>query len=263
MLRTLVLALVLIACTAYQQRLSLLAMSSRPSYQDLLRRAQDAKAGGAAPPPPIRQQQQQQKAPPAPIQERRSAPQANPDGLPFDDETYDHIKYVISKLTARIKGDTVLSKDELSKFKEAVDAILADSAGDLGTGSSRFDDDDDPDSIKFIDTFNFNDDNNDKGSDGDASSAGYGEEIGSENSMSSKMSVAEPSPPINEAFQELAGRGSGWNVPGQEDMTTEQFYSAVNQRLHRMKAARKAKGQFDYDSARNYEETLNKLNKTA
>ena len=255
-MRLVALLLALVTSMSYRQQRLPLAMSSRPSYQDMLRRAQDAKAGGSAPPA----RQQQKAAVPSSIAapaQQRPAPRANADGLPFDDEMYDNLKYAISRLTARIKGDTVLSQDELRKFKDTIDAILVDSADEMDSGPDSLDEDDD-DSMKFIDSMKFNDGNDDEDDEG-----GYDGEVGDTNSVSAMMSAGGRPPPVNQAFSELAGRGSAWNVPGQDEMTTAEFYSAVNKRLQRMKAARKSLGQEYNDSAMRYEESLNQKNNRA
>lgn len=48
----------------------------------------------------------------------------------FNDEMYDHMKFVISKLTDKIKSGISLTPQELERFSQSVDAILADATGE-------------------------------------------------------------------------------------------------------------------------------------
>jgi hypothetical protein len=54
----------------------------------------------------------------------------NTSGLPFDDATYSHMKYVIEKLTGKLRSDISLSPEELIRFKKSVEEIIADAYGD-------------------------------------------------------------------------------------------------------------------------------------
>ena len=56
------------------------------------------------------------------------APKGNlkSNGLPFDDHIYDHIKFVISKLTERMKSSEVLDSDNLFKLEQSIDVITKD-----------------------------------------------------------------------------------------------------------------------------------------
>ena len=49
--------------------------------------------------------------------------------LPFDDEMYGHLKFVIDKITTRMKSPTVLSKEELVSFENSINIIIADMKG--------------------------------------------------------------------------------------------------------------------------------------
>lgn len=51
-------------------------------------------------------------------------------GFPFSDEIYEHLKYIISKLTARVKQNLPLTPEELERFKIAVDAVIKDARED-------------------------------------------------------------------------------------------------------------------------------------
>ena len=54
----------------------------------------------------------------------------NASGLPFDDATYAHMKYVIEKITGKLRTDISLSPEELIRFNESVEEIIADAYGD-------------------------------------------------------------------------------------------------------------------------------------
>jgi hypothetical protein len=54
------------------------------------------------------------------------SPVKSKSNLPFNDATYENMKYVIEKLTARMKSETPLTKDELRKFESAISAIITD-----------------------------------------------------------------------------------------------------------------------------------------
>jgi hypothetical protein len=53
-------------------------------------------------------------------------PKVSTGGLPFNDAQYDDLKYIIEKLTRKIKSDVSLTPEELIKFENAVEAVIAD-----------------------------------------------------------------------------------------------------------------------------------------
>lgn len=77
--------------------------------------------------------------------EKKSAPSTkrSTDGLPFSDEMYSHLKYAIEKISGRMKNETPLTKEEIEKLKESVDAIIADSKYELDNAIDEEDDIDD------------------------------------------------------------------------------------------------------------------------
>ena len=95
------------------------------SYAEQLRRAKEARSGGGA------GQAESSAAsyqPPAPIPQSNSAPgaaQQNSD-TPFSDDVYEHLSFVISKLSGRMKNSESLNGNDLQKFMNSVDAIIAD-----------------------------------------------------------------------------------------------------------------------------------------
>jgi hypothetical protein len=54
------------------------------------------------------------------------SPIAQSNSLPFSDEMYDNFKFVIAKLSGRMKSDAPLSTEDFAKYKAAVEAIIAD-----------------------------------------------------------------------------------------------------------------------------------------
>ncbi|KAJ1438573.1 hypothetical protein B484DRAFT_444480 [Ochromonadaceae sp. CCMP2298] len=50
-------------------------------------------------------------------------------GLPFDDELYEHLKFVIFKLTKKIKSEESMTAEELERFRHSISEILADATG--------------------------------------------------------------------------------------------------------------------------------------
>lgn len=57
-------------------------------------------------------------------------------GLPFSDDMYDHLKFVIGKLSARMKSDTPLTRDELSRFQSSCENIIQDAWADFRVSPS-------------------------------------------------------------------------------------------------------------------------------
>jgi len=130
------------------------------------------------------------------------------DGLPFDDEMYDHLKYVIGVLTARMKSEKPLTDNELKRFKVSIDAIILDSKED---SSESYDD--------YSNDNSYNEDEVDN----------YEQEEASSPLAISNNPQASSDNPFNQF------RGSTWNFDNMEDMTTEEYYDALNKRLADMK----------------------------
>ena len=107
------------------------------SYLDALARAKAAKgqqmppAVAARPPPP-----------PAAVAVTSSVSSSSSssaavedddnDGLPFSEEMYDHLKFVIGKLSSRMKSDIPLTREEMSKFQSSCDKIINDAWAGIG-----------------------------------------------------------------------------------------------------------------------------------
>jgi hypothetical protein len=50
------------------------------------------------------------------------------EGFPFNDHIYNQLKFVIAKLTGKIKSDITMTPDELVRFETAIEEIIADSS---------------------------------------------------------------------------------------------------------------------------------------
>lgn len=57
----------------------------------------------------------------------------------FPDEMYDNFRYVISALTAKIKHGTSLNPQELSQFRNCIDAIIEEAIRDQNLRSTEVD----------------------------------------------------------------------------------------------------------------------------
>jgi hypothetical protein len=119
-------------------------------------------------------------------------------GLPFSDEIYDHMKYVINSISQRMKSDHPFSVAEVNKIKQSLDAILKDALRD-SRGNTQ--DDYSPDQMNP----------SHEGGPREGFDAG-----GSSSYVSSSdMMQTSSSPP-----SELDGnpfkvfQGSSWNIPG-------------------------------------------------
>ena len=113
------------------------------SYRDALDRAKAAKLqkqGGnsAVPPPPVpvaravappAAPSSSSVSRPAPAAAVAAAAAPADSGLPFSDDLYDHLKFVIGKLSARMRTDTPLTRDELARFQASADRIIDDAWG--------------------------------------------------------------------------------------------------------------------------------------
>ena len=205
--------------------------------------------------------------PQAPLEAPIPSLVGNPGGLPFSDEMYSHLKFVIEKLSARMKGETALTFDELTKFKDSVERIVLDAnipnvafvrriegqAADTGAVPappasaarrvvapqpqvSSFDDDDDADEV------------------GAGNSAVVYRQAGKRD--------GEGGEDIPRWMEDIAGTQSTWNVPNMKGLSTEQYYEAVNQRLSAMKNKRKEMGQWEPEPGGSYIDSINKRNRS-
>lgn len=141
---------------------------------------------------------------------------------PFTDEMYENLKYVITKITARIKSDTCLSKDELTSFRESVDKIIND-AKEYETKLNIM-----QVSSERLQTTSHHD----------------------ENHMTSSPSLR--SPPANKDssfFESFQGFPNTWYIANMSAMSTDEYYSALNKRNTAIQLARRQEeGVYSMDS---------------
>lgn len=159
--------------------------------------------------------------PPRPVAEKskenlnlKESSNTNDNGLPFTDEMYDHLKYVISTLTGRMKSNQSLSHQELQRFLQSVDAIIKDAIPSM---ESEYEDEEGVDQLT----------NNNQ--------------LTTEN---------------NNQFSNFGGTSS-WVIPGMENMSTEEYYAAVNQRLHSIRNQRKQDPSYSRMVSQDYFNSLN------
>ena len=256
----------------------LLSMAGPGSYQDRLQRARVEAGMPQAPMAP-------KPAAPAyvpPLEAPMpSMAKGNPSGLPFSDEMYSKLKFVIEKLSGRMKSEAALSWEELEQFKSDVDHIILDAnipnvafvrrKNDAALGfpappaapthqaqvrppspqanpQVRYSKPVSPRAIVL-----------DEDEDTD-----FEDEISDENLSAVQVRGGESGVPeqIPEWMGDLAGTQSSWNVPGMKNMNTEEYYKAVNQRLTNMKALRKQLGEVSPDPGGDYIAQLNKRNRS-
>lgn len=183
------------------------------SYEKMLEQARLRKQQGSQPnaaPVPVAPRQEVERR--APVSKPQSVQVSSDSGdAPFSDDMYEHLKFVISKLTNKIKSDVSLTESELTRFEESVDAILADATGESISSVRK-------QSTTIIE------------------------------SPSTVSSIPIPSPtsrevnekPDTDSFSAFYGLGNTWNVEGMEDMTKEEYYEALNKRNAKIRAARRA-----------------------
>ena len=142
-------------------------------------------------------------------------------GLPFSDRVYDHFKYVIAKITNRVKSGIPLSKDEIDKFEKSINAIILDAKTKAALPVS-------------------------KAQPSKSTTTAMSSPI---TKTSIKQSQSSPVKKSNgsEEFSALQGLSSTWEVEGMDNMTTAEYYAALNKRNMAINAERKKKMGPGYD----------------
>lgn len=212
------------------------------SYQQMLQRA---KSGDGAPAAPVTARSTiQQQEPPleAPIPSLKG----NPNGLPFSDEVYEHLRFAIEKISGRMKSDKALSWEDIGKLKASIDRIVLDAHIPnvaVVTRSTA------PAPMKQSAVSSFDDD---------------ADEISAVNSAKTygQPKADNTGEAIPGWMGDMAGKGSSWNVPGMQNMDIEQYYAAINQRITDMKNKRKAAGEWDPEPGGSYLDSINKRNRS-
>ena len=210
------------------------------SYAEQLRRAKEARSGGGA------GQAESSAAsyqPPAPMPQSNSAPgaaQQNSD-TPFSDDVYEHLSFVISKLSGRMKNSEALNGNDLQKFMNSVDAIITDMQP-MGSVPAP------------------------------PKAGAPSEYVGSTEPLKEDFYIPDPTEkgarrPITEAdpnspFAPLHGMGNTWQVKGMEQMSTEEYFDEVYRRMAVMKEKRSQEEGYSREAARDYFDSINAKNRS-
>jgi hypothetical protein len=125
--------------------------------------------------------------------------------LPFDDEIYEHLKFVISKLTAKIKHDQSLSHVELEKFRDSIVKIMADA-----NISCKY-----VFSSSFFSFFFF------------FLMPSFIPPVKVADLTEKQRTQVLQNDGVNPAFSSFVGQQSTWRIDGMEDMTTEEYYKVT------------------------------------
>ena len=223
-------------------------------YKDMLAAAQSNRGKS-----PQRQQRVQEQVPqeqiaarPEDSQQKRQA--TNPNGLPFDDEMYDNLKFTIDKITQRMKSPKVLTPSDISKLDSAIRAIIADSQGTAPpipsiptstTPRQQIQQQASPPPSSPLpptqgNILSFQPEvvrGPDRGDGLKASSPGtsWTAEQG-QWSKQLKENAAAAADDVDLDEEELdVGRAASWNIPGMETMTKDEYYAAINKRVAKAK----------------------------
>ena len=72
------------------------------------------------------------------INNKRPAPTAASNGLPFSDEMYNHLKFAIEKISGRMKSPKTLTPEEFRKLEASIMAIIRDAKSDSYSDPEEF-----------------------------------------------------------------------------------------------------------------------------
>jgi hypothetical protein len=129
---------------------------------------------------------------------------------------YEHLKFTIEKLTARMKSPKVLSPADMRKLEVSIEAIIKDARGESQATTER------------------------------PVSSPTAVEVS--RSTSPPMPQQQQQPPRQKQTQEEQdapshASASSWIIPGMETMSSEEYYKALNKRIADVKAAKRASGE--------------------
>jgi len=167
-------------------------------------------------------------------------------GLPFTDEIYEHLKYVISKLSTRMKSQNPLTNEEFDKFSKSISAIIDDikiNTPEVLTLESAQEVDWEGQQGEELSSVHDSRDSSPA-----VSSAG---KIPVESRQSLDMKDKD-------AFSAFKGSKSTWQIPGMDKMTTKEYYEAINQRLGEIRNMRKSDPGYDRDGSASYMASLSR-----
>lgn len=240
----LVLCIVLGVALSFQPRNSasvrISGGTSLSSYADQLRRAKEARSGGGA------GQTGGEAAiyqPPAPIPQTNAASQQaqQHSDAPFSDDVYEHLSFVIGRLSSRMKNSESMSGEDVNNFMRSVDAIIADMQPS-GTAAAPAK---------------------------DGAPSGY---VGATEPLKKGFYIPEPGEqetrPITDAdpsspFAPLHGMKNTWQVKDMERMSTDEYYQEIYRRNREMKDRRMQEDGYSREAAHDYFDSINKKNRSS
>jgi len=249
-------------------------MSSNPSsasstsYLSQLQKALLARSGAAPPPgsisspvvptPTVPTQSFQQQLQPQQLMEPtyQSSPEVveqeetdeeNENGLPFSDAIYDEMKFVISKLSDRLKYKLVLSQKDFERFEASVLSILRDARRKAGLPVT-------PSTPTIARA---------TASPSALFTPPQVTQMPQSSSSTSMTTITTTSPKkagvkSDEAFNSLKGKSSTWHVEGMDNMSTEEYYDALNKRNSAVRAQLKITSGSERNSGDKYLDSLSK-----
>lgn len=252
---------------------SLMLGSKPPTYTELLQASKASKQTNSAPRIPAIAPVNRNAPVASSESERRTAEE-----LPFDDAIYDHLKFVIGicciffisciikltknfllinvvshlllfhcffytgKLSSRMKSDTPLTADELKTFKNSCSEIIRDAKSVLAktpeksAPASRAVAQATTESAPEFQNVGARRDGKDRVHKPPAEKRKESDfviyEVGE-----GPSSDERPDP--NSEFSALHGLKNTWEMPGMDNMTTDEYYAAINARIVSMKNKRK------------------------
>jgi hypothetical protein len=167
--------------------------------------------------------------------------------FPFDDELYEHLKYVINKLTSKIKSDISLNEEELVKFERSVEVILADAkheeieqveVEDVVYQQVDFE----KEEIIEVNQLQRQQLQQRQLLSTPIETTATTTTIATTTSNTQKTNNNNQNSKQNQPFQQFNGMKSTWQVPGIEQMDSEEFYKKLNQRNAEVRMQRRKEG---------------------
>jgi hypothetical protein len=207
------------------------------SYADQLKKARQARSGSVP---------ATQTLPSTPAVSLASQDSSGNSGTPFSDEVYEHLTFVISQLSGRIKSESALSPSDLDKFRASCDAIIVD----MNRGAPTMKED--------VVTPPVTSANSVKASARIKSKPEVWIPQPEQSKNRKSIDEADPDSP----FAPLHGMGNTWQLKGMEQMTTEEYYDGIYKRMAVMKDLRQKDEGYTRESSRDYLDSINQKNRT-
>jgi len=224
------------------------------SYAEMLQRSKLAKQarGGESNPTP---QPVQKPTVVAPVKQSTTVK----DELPFDDATYDNLKFVIGKLSARMKSDVPLTRDDLQTFQISCDAIISDAKAPFKVDNVVKNNNIAPpvkketvqavkkESVQEVKKKVKEVENTEARRSGNVKDAVWKTPKKTDQQKEEEYAViweagdgprSEDAPDPDSPYSDLHGLKNTWQMPGMDQMSTEEYYAAINKRILDMKNKR-------------------------